>query len=85
MTITSGGAGASRGGFGVNYAIRLRRGSARASTYLQGRGRLRLEQGRAETRPGFNLAYCLRMGTAYFAWFFEGVYQHIKKEGLYKT
>jgi hypothetical protein len=25
------------------------------------------------------------MGTAYFAWFFEGVYQHIKKEGLYKT
>jgi predicted metal-binding protein len=44
-----------------------------------------LEQGRAETRPGFNLAYCLRMGTAYFAWFFEGVYQHIKKEGLYKT
>jgi len=44
-----------------------------------------LEEGRAETRPGFNLAYCLRMGTAYFAWFFEGVYQHIKKEGLYKT
>src|SRR4026208_464452 len=44
-----------------------------------------LEGGRAETRPGFNLAYCLRMGTAYFAWFFEGVYQHIKKEGLYKT
>jgi hypothetical protein len=44
-----------------------------------------LEEGRAETRPGFNLTYCVRMGTAYFAWFFEGVYQHIKEEGLYKT
>ena len=31
-----------------------------------------LEEGRAETRPGFNLEYCLRTGTAYFAWFFEG-------------
>jgi N-methylhydantoinase B len=30
----SGGAGASRGGFGVNYAIRLRRGSARASMVM---------------------------------------------------
>jgi len=27
----------------------------------------------------------LRMGTAYFAWFFEGVYQCVKKEGLYKV
>jgi hypothetical protein len=44
-----------------------------------------LEEGRAETRPGFNLEYCLRMGTAYFAWFFEGVYQHIRREGLYQT
>jgi hypothetical protein len=44
-----------------------------------------LEEGRAETRPGFNLEYCLRMGTAYFAWFFEGVYHYVKKEGLYKT
>jgi hypothetical protein len=26
----------------------------------------------------------MRMGTAYFAWFFEGVYQYIKKEGFYK-
>ena len=43
-----------------------------------------LEEGKAETRPGFNLEYCLRMGTAYFAWFFEGVYQAIKKEGFYK-
>ena len=43
-----------------------------------------LEEGKAETRPGFNLEYCLRMGTAYFAWFFEGVYQYVKKEGLYK-
>jgi pyrroloquinoline quinone (PQQ) biosynthesis protein C len=42
-----------------------------------------LEEGRAETRPGFSLQYCLRMGTAYFAWFFEGVYQYVKKEGLY--
>jgi len=30
----SGGAGAQRGGFGVNYAIRLRRGSARASMVM---------------------------------------------------
>jgi len=44
-----------------------------------------LEEGKAETRPGFNLEYCLRMGTAYFAWFFEGVYQFINKEGLYKA
>jgi hypothetical protein len=43
-----------------------------------------LIEGKAETRPGFNLEYCMRMGTAYFAWFFEGVYQQIKKEGLYK-
>jgi len=26
----------------------------------------------------------MRMGTSYFAMFFEGVYQQIKKEGLYK-
>jgi len=44
-----------------------------------------LEEGRADTRPGFTLEYCLRMGTAYFAWFFEGVYQYINKEGLYKA
>jgi hypothetical protein len=44
-----------------------------------------LEEGRAETRPGFNLEYCLQMGTAYFAWFFEGVYQYVNKEGLYKA
>ena len=44
-----------------------------------------LEEGRADTRPGFSLEYCLRMGTAYFAWFFEGVYQYINKEGLYKA
>ena len=44
-----------------------------------------LEEGKAETRPGFNLEYCLRTGTAYFAWFFEGVYQYVKKEGLYKV
>jgi hypothetical protein len=43
-----------------------------------------LEAGKAETRPGFNLEYCLRCGTAYFAWFFEGVYQHINHEGMYK-
>lgn len=42
-----------------------------------------LEEGRAETRPGFSLEYSLRTGTAYFAWFFEGVYQFVKKEGLY--
>ena len=42
-----------------------------------------LEEGRADTRPGFSLEYCLRTGTAYFAWFFEGVYQFINKEGLY--
>jgi hypothetical protein len=42
-----------------------------------------LEEGRGDTRPGFSLEYCLRMGTAYFAWFFEGVYQFVKKEGLY--
>jgi hypothetical protein len=44
-----------------------------------------LEEGRADTRPGFSLEYCLRMGTAYFAWFFEGVYQYVHKEGLYKA
>jgi len=43
-----------------------------------------LEEGKAETRPGFNLEYCMRTGTAYFAWFFEGVYQYVKKEGFYK-
>jgi len=43
-----------------------------------------LQDGRGETRPGFSLEYCLRTGTAYFAWFFEGVYQYINKEGLYK-
>ncbi len=42
-----------------------------------------LEEGRVDTRPGFSLDYCIRTGTAYFAWFFEGVYQYIKKEGLY--
>jgi len=26
----------------------------------------------------------MRTGTAYFAWFFEGVYQYVKKEGFYK-
>jgi hypothetical protein len=44
-----------------------------------------LEEGKADTRPGFNLEYCLRTGTAYFAWFFEGVYQCVKKEGFYKV
>jgi len=42
-----------------------------------------LQEGRADARPGSSLEYCLRMGTAYFAWFFEGVYQCIKNEGLY--
>ncbi len=42
-----------------------------------------LEDGRGDTRPGFSLEYCLRTATAYFAWFFEGVYQFVKKEGLY--
>lgn len=42
-----------------------------------------LEEGRAETRPGFSLEYSLRTATAYFAWFFEGVYQFVHKEGLY--
>ncbi len=44
-----------------------------------------LEEGRADTRPGFSLEYCIRMGTAYFAWFFEGVYQYVHQEGLYKS
>jgi pyrroloquinoline quinone (PQQ) biosynthesis protein C len=44
-----------------------------------------LEEGRAETRPGFSLEYCLRTGTALFAGFFEGVYQSIHKEGIYKA
>jgi hypothetical protein len=43
-----------------------------------------LTEGKAETRPGFNLEYCMRMGASYFALFFEGVYQQLKKEGLYK-
>ena len=43
-----------------------------------------LEEGRADTRPGFSLEYCLRMGITYFAWFFEGVYQYVNKEGLYR-
>ena len=43
-----------------------------------------LQEGRADARPGSSLEYCLRMGTAYFAWFFEGVYQSVNKEGLYK-
>lgn len=44
-----------------------------------------LEEGRAETRPGFSLEYALRMGCDYFAWFFEGVYQYVKKEGAYAS
>jgi hypothetical protein len=43
-----------------------------------------LEEGCADTRPGFSLEYCLRMGITYFAWFFEGVYQYVNKEGLYR-
>ncbi len=43
------------------------------------------EEGRADFRPGSSAEYCLRMGTAYFAWFFEGVYQFVKKEGLYSA
>ncbi len=42
-----------------------------------------LEDGRGDTRPGFSLEYCLRTSAAYFAWFFEGVYQFVHKEGLY--
>jgi hypothetical protein len=44
-----------------------------------------LEEGRAETRPGFSLEYALRTGCDYFAWFFEGVYQYVKKEGAYSS
>jgi len=43
------------------------------------------EEGRGDFRPGFSPEYCLRMGAAYFAWFFEGVYQFIHKEGLYSN
>lgn len=43
-----------------------------------------LEEGRGDTRPGFSLEYCIRMGMAYFAWFFEGVYQSLHHEGLYQ-
>ena len=42
-----------------------------------------LEEGRADTRPGFSLEYALRTGCDYFVWFFEGVYQYVKKEGPY--
>ena len=35
-----------------------------------------LEEGTCRHAPRASvLEYCLRMGTAYFAWFFEGVYQ----------
>ena len=44
-----------------------------------------LEEGKAETRPGFNLEYCMRMGTAYFAWFFEGVYQYDQKRRVVQS
>jgi pyrroloquinoline quinone (PQQ) biosynthesis protein C len=42
-----------------------------------------LEEGRGDCRTGSSLEYCIRTGMAYFAWFFEGVYQFTKKEGLY--
>jgi hypothetical protein len=41
-----------------------------------------LGEGHGGTRPGFSLEHSLRTGTAYFAWFFEGAYQYVKKEGL---
>src|SRR5688572_5310007 len=62
----SGGAGEWRGGFGVNYAIRLRRGSARASMVMDhgrtgpqgalggadgGRNQVTIEKGQARYRP----------------------------------
>lgn len=44
-----------------------------------------LEDGRGDTHPGFSLEYFLRTATAYLAWFFEGPYQFVRKEGFYST
>jgi N-methylhydantoinase B len=60
----SGGAGASRGGFGVNYAIRLRRGSARASMVMD-HGRTGPLGALGGADGGLNRVAIERKGTTY--------------------
>jgi N-methylhydantoinase B len=60
----SGGAGEHRGGFGVNYRIRLRRGEARASMVMD-HGRLGPQGALGGTDGGVNRVRILRDGVAY--------------------
>jgi N-methylhydantoinase B len=60
----SGGAGEHRGGFGVNYRIRLRRGEARASMVMD-HGRCGPQGARGGADGGVNRVRILRGGTAY--------------------
>ena len=60
----SGGAGEHRGGFGVNYKIRLRRGEARASMVMD-HGRYGPQGARGGADGGVNRVRVLRAGTAY--------------------
>jgi N-methylhydantoinase B len=60
----SGGAGAQRGGFGVNYAIRLRRGAARASMVMD-HGRVGPQGALGGRDGGTNKVEIERQGTIY--------------------
>ncbi len=60
----SGGAGEHRGGFGVNYRIRLRRGEARASMVMD-HGRFGPQGALSGTDGGVNRVRILHGGTAY--------------------
>jgi len=60
----SGGAGEYRGGFGVNYKIRLRRGEARASMVMD-HGRFGPQGARGGSDGGVNRVRIVRDGTPY--------------------
>jgi N-methylhydantoinase B len=60
----SGGAGEFRGGFGVNYKIRLRRGEARASMVMD-HGRVGPQGARGGADGGVNRVRIVRNGTPY--------------------
>jgi N-methylhydantoinase B len=60
----SGGPGTSRGGFGVNYRIRLRRGAAKASMVMD-HGRAGPQGARGGADGGVNRVRIFRGGTAY--------------------
>jgi N-methylhydantoinase B len=60
----SGGPGEHRGGFGVNYRVRLRRGEARASMVMD-HGRLGPQGARGGRDGGVNRVRIIRDGTAY--------------------